>query len=298
MPEFYDVDINTGNPSFESVSHILNLNNDVAAIVIPHMFGNLAEQRDSIAQLCRQKNIKVIDDCAAALGVEDCSGSLGKTSDAIIFSFGRNKHIDLGFGGLLATDEPVDIEYHEKRISSDADSAHSRIDVFDKIYKTILYSDYYYPLASDLRHLAYFIESAFVYRHLWTEESKSSLYKELETLELRKQQSISLTEVLESRIEYDNKTIVKYQFSEGSHPWRFNLLCSNGIIRKKIIDLMLNRGLKVSIWYPPVDPLFGKTAQINAKDFSQRILNFDCVRATSEQIIEFVNIINSVEKNL
>ena len=293
LPLFYDVDVNTGNPSFESVRMTLNLNDDVAAIVIPHMFGNYAEQRDLIAQLCHKKYIKVIDDCAASLGMEDQSGSLKSESDAVIFSFGRKKHIDIGFGGLLATDEKIDIDYYEKNLSSKFESLQPKIEIFDSIYKAIFYSDYYFDLLPDIRQLTHFIEDAFVHKLVWTDELKRRLFTELDSVGLRKKKSVSLYEQLDAQINYAEQPFRKYHLVDGSYPWRFNVLCDNSFVRKEIMNHMLEKNLNVSIWYPPIDSLFDQKIKVNAMSFSSKILNFDFMRASSRQVEEFIGIINA-----
>ena len=67
------------------------------AIVVPHLFGNPAEI-NSIIDLTRGRDIRVIDDAAQALGANLNGRNLGTFGDAGILSFGNEK-ICSGLGG-------------------------------------------------------------------------------------------------------------------------------------------------------------------------------------------------------
>jgi dTDP-4-amino-4,6-dideoxygalactose transaminase len=67
------------------------------AIIVPHLFGNPADI-GSIIELARQKNIRVIDDAAQALGATIDGRPVGSFGDAGILSFGSEK-ICSGLGG-------------------------------------------------------------------------------------------------------------------------------------------------------------------------------------------------------
>jgi hypothetical protein len=290
-PLFYDVDEKSGNASYESIRAIIEQSVDIAAIVIPHMYGNVVCQRDMIARLCIQNGILVIDDCAASLGIEDISGGLKNLSDAILFSFGKNKHIDIGGGGGLATDEYINIEYYENNIVNDRNIASAKISIFDQIFKVILYSDYYYNLLPSLTNYSDFIESQFINKVCWTGEMENALQEELSKLGTLKNRALLLTDELQKNIKY-GKYFDKYEFSQGSHPWRFNILCLSEKVREDIVDMMLEKKLKVSVWYPPIDSLFNQNIKQNSKVFSQRVMNFNFMSATKQDISDFVNILN------
>jgi dTDP-4-amino-4,6-dideoxygalactose transaminase len=67
------------------------------AIIVPHLFGNPAEI-DSIIDLTRGRDIRVIDDAAQALGASLNGLNLGVFGDAGILSFGNDK-VCSGLGG-------------------------------------------------------------------------------------------------------------------------------------------------------------------------------------------------------
>ena len=94
------------NPVLADVGEDLNLTVDTVgaaltrrtgAVIVPHLFGNPADIA-AIIELVRDKNIRVIDDAAQALGATFLGQSLGSFGDAGIVSFGSEK-VCFGLGG-------------------------------------------------------------------------------------------------------------------------------------------------------------------------------------------------------
>jgi dTDP-4-amino-4,6-dideoxygalactose transaminase len=75
------------------------------AIIVPHLFGNPVEM-DSIIDLTRRRNIRVIDDAAQALGASLDGRKLGTFGDAGILSFGNEKVCSGLGGGVLVSRKP------------------------------------------------------------------------------------------------------------------------------------------------------------------------------------------------
>jgi len=73
------------------------LTNKTTAIIVPHLFGNPADIQ-TIIDLARPKNIRVIDDAAQALGATIDGRPVGSFGDAGILSFGSEK-VCFGLGG-------------------------------------------------------------------------------------------------------------------------------------------------------------------------------------------------------
>lgn len=72
------------------------------AVVVAHINGMPAPM-SSIIDECEQNNIPLIEDCAQALGSEYASRRVGSYGIASIFSFAFDKHICLGLGGAVVT---------------------------------------------------------------------------------------------------------------------------------------------------------------------------------------------------
>lgn len=80
----------------------------VRAIVVVHVFGNMADM-ESIMDIAKRYEIKVIEDATEALGTYYTSGKYvgkyaGTIGDIGVFSFNGNKIITTGGGGMIVTD--------------------------------------------------------------------------------------------------------------------------------------------------------------------------------------------------
>ena len=288
IPILYDINEYTGNSDYGSILNTLKKNKNVKAIVLPHMFGNVDEFRDDIIVLCKNKEIKVIEDLASGIGLH-LNPKI--KSDATIFSFGKNKHIDLGIGGILITEEDVDINLIEKNIGKEIIQKKKRIQIFDDIFKTILYSEYYYDLLKLMKNFSFLVHDAFVFQYNWSELQKLELAKHLNEFNIEKRNNI--VKYLHDRIDYNKEFIQKFNFSKGSNPWRFNILINNSIKKKLIIQKSMKEELPISIWYPPIDPLFNQEIKEKSKRFSERIINLDISRITDSQLFKFIEILNN-----
>ncbi|MFX0136442.1 MAG: aminotransferase class V-fold PLP-dependent enzyme [Candidatus Hodarchaeota archaeon] len=100
-PVFVDIDKNL-NISKDSVSKVLNTNEDVLAIVVPHLGGCKAEVEE-IASMAKEKGIVIIEDVCQSLGRKDSNIFLGTRYDMSIFSFGMGKNLMATAGGILTS---------------------------------------------------------------------------------------------------------------------------------------------------------------------------------------------------
>jgi cysteine sulfinate desulfinase/cysteine desulfurase-like protein len=76
------------------------------AIIVPHLFGNPADI-ESIVDLARARNIRVIDDAAQALGATINGRPAGTFGDAGILSFGSIKSASASAEGRLSHDNSL-----------------------------------------------------------------------------------------------------------------------------------------------------------------------------------------------
>ena len=77
---------------------------DVKAIIVVHEFGYPAQIRE-IVKIARQRNIKVIEDAACALGTYADDHHVGHFGDVACFSFHPRKAITTGEGGALISND-------------------------------------------------------------------------------------------------------------------------------------------------------------------------------------------------
>ena len=97
QPRFVDIgdDLNVTAQAVEQA-----LDDTVSAVIVPHMFGKPA-QIDQIEALCRRRGVLLIDDAAAAMGIQHAGRPLGSFGQAGIFSFAQQKSLTAGQGGAL-----------------------------------------------------------------------------------------------------------------------------------------------------------------------------------------------------
>jgi perosamine synthetase len=99
-PVFVDCDRATGNIGAK----------DIAALVTPRTraiglvhYAGIPCDMDAIMQLAQTRGLKVIEDCALAIGAKWRGRHVGLYGDAAIFSFYPVKHITTGDGGMFLT---------------------------------------------------------------------------------------------------------------------------------------------------------------------------------------------------
>ena len=270
-PAFCDVDANYGNLTLKSLETAVS--HKTKAIIAPHMYGNPIIDIDQISLFCKQMGIMLIEDCASAMGAEINGRKVGTFGEYVIFSTGYAKTIDLGNGGILASNKSLDEEtkiYHELPLyDENINLLNTR---FSKEYRAfrnskneITNTNFYQLCHSDLfKNFIYRVPESFV------NTLRKKIENELESTIIRRRNSNSL---YSSLVEYCD--IVKpYEFIDGSVPWRFNILVSPDI-RDVFVQKLLEKYIPVSDWYPVSSILFDDYSTYrNALNAEKSILNF------------------------
>ena len=78
------------------------INKKTKAIMVVHLFGHPVDM-DPILTIAKKYNLKIIEDCAEAHGVEYKGKKVGSIGDIGAFSFFANKTITCGEGGMVVT---------------------------------------------------------------------------------------------------------------------------------------------------------------------------------------------------
>jgi perosamine synthetase len=102
-PIFCDVDSETWQISLDSL--MKSITPRTKAIIVVHTYGGVAEL-NQIRQIADQAGIKMIEDCAEAIGSKYLGRHVGYVGDIATFSFFGNKTITTGEGGLVASRSP------------------------------------------------------------------------------------------------------------------------------------------------------------------------------------------------
>ena len=97
-PIFVDCEKNTGNIDVNLIEK--KITKKTKAITVVHYLGKPVKI-DKVLQLCKKYNIKLIEDCALALGAKYNNKHVGSLADFACFSFYPAKHIATGDGGIL-----------------------------------------------------------------------------------------------------------------------------------------------------------------------------------------------------
>jgi len=104
-PVFADVDPVSQNITGETIRPLLTPR--TKAIIAVHLAGWPCEM-DPIMELAEQQGVKVIEDCAQALGAEYRGREVGSLGHAAAFSFCQDKILSTGGeGGMLTTNDPL-----------------------------------------------------------------------------------------------------------------------------------------------------------------------------------------------
>ena len=101
-PVFCDVDPATFNADPKHIEPLIN--ERTGAILATHLFGQPCMIRE-IAELARKRKIRLMEDCAHALGVRVGGRSVGTFGDIGIFSFAEGKNMPCFGGGAIATSD-------------------------------------------------------------------------------------------------------------------------------------------------------------------------------------------------
>ncbi len=100
VPRFADVKRDTYNMDPDSL--LANITPLTKAVIVTHMWGQSAEI-DTIAEICRDKGLFLIEDCAHAIGTTWKGRHVGTFGDLGVFSFQEFKQLSTGDGGMSVT---------------------------------------------------------------------------------------------------------------------------------------------------------------------------------------------------
>ena len=101
-PIYMDVDVDSKNVNLEEVRRAVDIGAKV--VVVTHLYGLAVKEIEAIAALCREKNVKLFEDCAQAHGARVNGKCVGTFGDASSFSFYPTKNLGaIGDGGAVVT---------------------------------------------------------------------------------------------------------------------------------------------------------------------------------------------------
>lgn len=294
------------------------------ALIAAHMYGQPMAELPEIADLCRRQGVVLVEDCACAMGATS-DYPLGTMGDYTVYSTGYAKVVDLGYGGILAS-EVHDLDWVEPMLSAlpvRSDDGELTETLFSKIYRALrsfpdgaLDAAIYLALPDASRR-------AFIYR-LDEEgertvrraltvadeiaDAKRRLFRSCKQLWEQNWQNWGRGQSVDSEIDIEKREkrgrgqsvgFRVFPYTEGAVPWRFSFFVEPQM-HKPIIDACLAAGVPISDWYPSVAPMFGDAGDYpGAQSMEASILNLPLNDdALSSTIPEVIAIVAKMEKGM
>ena len=100
IPIPIDIEIETWQMDIKKIEK--QINKKTKAIMVVHLFGHPVDM-DPVLEIAKKYDLKIIEDCAEAHGVEYKGRKVGSIGDIGAFSFFANKTITCGEGGMVVT---------------------------------------------------------------------------------------------------------------------------------------------------------------------------------------------------
>ena len=108
IPVFIDSDYETWNMSYSALKEAFDKYERIGlkpkAVIVVHLYG-LSADLDKILELCRSKEVTLIEDAAESLGTLYRNRYTGTIGDYGVFSFNGNKIITTSGGGMLVSEK-------------------------------------------------------------------------------------------------------------------------------------------------------------------------------------------------
>lgn len=254
-PLFIDIDQNT---LCLSPRKLLEVVDKVSAVIAVHGYGSTCDIK-SIINICRVKNIPLIEDLAVAQGATIDSRPVGSFGDLSVVSFGSGKIIDVGHGGAVFTScrylyrNLIDLIQKLKPMSS---KSHKIVNAFGD-YHISLYNNYHHRNEIPL-HVESFLNVALVaaknmyssFNPIYAGDIEYNVLKIVKLLDERVKKFDKLYSALSL---HQIQGLSFFIPSIGSVNWRFNVFINN---RDSILKSLLNLKYPVSSWFPSADIYF------------------------------------------
>ena len=287
-PVFVDVDPEDGNTRVKYIKE--KVSKDTAGVLVPHMFGNPCADMEKIREFCKEEKMLVIEDCAVSIGGGIGGCRLGEFGEYSLFSFGHNKTVDIGVGGMVISNTSLgEIARLNSQLPDFNEKIDDKINLYSKLYRDVYYSNYYDELLSRFAVFNDFFQDIYLFRVDSAVASK--ILRQFDSLENQLAAREKTANFFDEEINFGDK-IRKYPYLNGSVYWRYNVLINDLSLKKRIINKLLENNILVSTWYPPVNRLFGdESTYKNAERFVKKILNLSVTinLKKAKQISKIIN---------
>jgi len=221
-PVFCDVDNKSWNLNIDDVKPLIT--NKTKVILIVHTYG-LTVKADDFEDLCRKRNIALVEDAAEAHGQKIDTRKIGSFGLMSTFSFYANKHITTGEGGAVLTDS-------------------------EEIYKKLL----------QIRNLDFDAKKRFEHENLFWNYRMSGLQAALGNSQLEKLDQIIKNKIKQAN--YYNKLIKKANLDIQTHPksfkgiknhyWVYGVVLNKKFDRNNIMKYLYDNNIETRPFFKPL----------------------------------------------
>ena len=274
---FCDVDPATGNLTLSLLEQALDAHRP-DAVILPHMYGQPIERLDDMVALCRGRGTLTIEDCASALGASSPEYPVGKTGDYTLCSTGYAKIVEVGYGGILASEtDPLDwVPALEEELPFYGPAVERTETLFSRLYRVLRNEGEGVLEKAVYRALPQGARNMFLFR--LTDRQKETMEKALEELPGEVSRRRACLAECEKTLREQGALkpagpLQLYPYTPGAVPWRLSFFVPVAL-RGRLVQVCLEEGLPVSDWYPRVTPMFGDAGEYpGARAMEERILN-------------------------
>lgn len=267
-PVFADIS-DWANVSFETLKD--KIDNNVACVVLPHMYGKVVNDIKKIAFYCKEKNIMLVEDCASAFGASYDGKTVGSFGDYSIFSFDYSKIVDVGFGGIIASNNDLsDLSTYEKPLPTYDGDIEDSLGTFSKVYRIIRNAGNNSFVDGFYKKLPEYMKKYFLFK--LSTEQKNEVLEALTKVDFERERRWNLYRLYEEKFS-ENHNIKICNYSKGDIPWRFSFLYEGE--RKDFVSYLLKKNIHISDWYPFIGTMFGfdKKNYVNTDRIEKTIYN-------------------------
>tara|TARA_Y100001970_G_scaffold294294_1_gene449938 strand:+ start:6972 stop:8081 length:1110 start_codon:yes stop_codon:yes gene_type:complete len=249
-------------------------------IISPHSYGNPCHI-NKIKKFCSDNRIVLIEDCALVSGAKIKKNFFGDFGDFSVFSFGKDKVMDLDFGGAVLTNDYKTYSQIKLSVLKLKNLSKNQSDAIYKINKDFKYIYNKYFIENQSKQISN------KYKEKIIKKSKNllfklnanqvkTIYKKFNTIdELITKKINKYNKISEIYKKYNFKKIKHLKNTKFSIPWKFNLI----IMKKRniIFKELLENNFSISSWYAPNNLFISKNIKYknfkNSYFISDHILN-------------------------
>ena len=242
-------DIDAASLDFDRGALNDKITENTLCVIPDHLFG-IPSRMDDIIEICRERDVFVLEDAAQAMGSRNGEKFLGTIGDAGFFSLGRGKAVTCGSGGIVMTnsdrigsaiqDEYDPMQYPRKRESLKELSKAALMSLFIRPYL------YWIPAAIPFLKLGSTVfDPQFPVRKLSPMQAGlcSTWLERLEkAMSIRKEQAAQLCRKLKT----DGHLTPSYAL-----PYlRFPVIVESHVQKMRICEAAVKKGLGITPMYP------------------------------------------------